>query len=165
WTIPPGSHPRFISGRVVRKSGCISLMARRDTKLNQTPWPGSRRNRGSALEATRGVAHARNPARIPQPQRCALPRRASPPHWPFHLGQAYRVRSRLAAGGSRIRTLGPPARVIEIGQDATPREIFAHGKAADRSAAPSAESVSRSRVTRLRLAAPTCAIMPTDQQG
>jgi hypothetical protein len=27
------------------------------------------------------------------------------------------------------------------------------------------ESVFRSRVTRLRLAAPTCAIMPTDQQG
>ena len=38
-----------------------------------------------------------------------LPRRASPPHWPFHLGQAYRVRSRLAAGGGEIRTLGPPA--------------------------------------------------------
>src|SRR5580704_18375951 len=45
---------------------------------------------------------------------------------------------RLRAGGSRIRTLGPPARVIELGQDATPREIFAYGKAADRSAAPSA---------------------------
>jgi hypothetical protein len=36
-----------------------------------------------------------------------LPRRASPPHWPFHLGQAYRVRSRLAAGGRWIRTIGP----------------------------------------------------------
>ena len=51
--------------------------------------------------------------------------------------QVLKVR-RLAAGGSRIRTLGPPARVLEIGQDATPREIFAYGKAADRSAAPSA---------------------------
>jgi len=35
-----------------------------------------------------------------------LPRRASPPHWPFHLGQAYRVRSRLSAGGRWIRTSG-----------------------------------------------------------
>jgi hypothetical protein len=51
WTIPPGSHPRFISGRAVHKSGCISLMARRDTKLNQTPWPGPLRNRDNALEA------------------------------------------------------------------------------------------------------------------
>jgi hypothetical protein len=33
-----------------------------------------------------------------------LPQRASRPHWPFHLGQAYRVRSRPAAGASRIRT-------------------------------------------------------------
>jgi len=39
-----------------------------------------------------------------------LPRRASPPHWPFHLGQAYRVRSRLAAGGRWIRTSGSRAR-------------------------------------------------------
>jgi len=31
---------------------------------------------------------------------------ASPPHWPFHLGQAHRVRSGLAAGGSWIRTIG-----------------------------------------------------------
>src|SRR5712672_790264 len=39
-----------------------------------------------------------------------LPRRASPPHWPFHVGQAYRVRSRLAAGGRWIRTSGSRAR-------------------------------------------------------
>src|ERR1700730_17323873 len=38
-----------------------------------------------------------------------LPRRASPPHWPFHLGQAYRVRSRLSAGGRWIRTSGSAA--------------------------------------------------------
>ena len=35
---------------------------------------------------------------------------ASPPHRPFHLGQAYRVRSRLAAGASGIRTLGTRGR-------------------------------------------------------
>ena len=29
-----------------------------------------------------------------------LPRRASPPDWPFYLGQAYRVRSRLRLAGA-----------------------------------------------------------------
>ena len=44
-----------------------------------------------------------------------LPRRASPPYWPFHLGQAYRVRSRLAAGGRWIRTLGPALHTHRFG--------------------------------------------------
>jgi hypothetical protein len=42
-----------------------------------------------------------------------LPRRASPPHWPFHLGQAYRVRSRLRLAGAcaepEVRIHLPPA--------------------------------------------------------
>src|ERR1700720_2153658 len=67
-----------------------------------TPVWGS----GPTVLLCHGFGHARNAARIRQPQRCALPRRASPPHWPFHLGQAYRVRSRLAAGGRWIRTSG-----------------------------------------------------------
>jgi len=58
-----------------------------------------------------------------------LPRRASPPHWPFHLGQAYRVRSRLAAGGNRIRTRGP----MSGGEPARTNELSSHHNCGGRS--------------------------------
>src|SRR5580693_6746048 len=69
---------------------------------------GAAYNRGDYATALRlWLPLAVQGAKIRRPQRCACHGERRRRTGQFHLGQAYRVRSRLAAGGRWIRTFGP----------------------------------------------------------